>query len=187
MTRELQQARFDNKQSYIAHVFNHYQTNGVTTKHRKEKEYRDKLKRMAEQAHAKREKEKREAEERNWKQYLILPPIQQPQPPLEKQEMKPEIMFEDLSRNGDGEQGAGLSRIEPQSMIIFKDNQQQDSTDNLNDNTFISEGVSVRDLLKINSKKEIKMKSNRLRHSVDDRARSTLLKDKAFNLSLRKV
>lgn len=187
MTRELQQARFDNKQSYIAHVFNHYQTNGVTTKHQKEKEYRDKLKRMADQAHAKREKEKREAEERNWKQYLVLPPVKQPHP-LEQQqlEMQPEIMFEDLSKNGGEEQEGGLSRIEPQSMIIFKDNQ-QDSTDDLNNNTFISDGVSVRDLLKINSKKEIKMKSNRLRHSVYDRARSTLLKDKAYNLSLRKV
>jgi low affinity Fe/Cu permease len=52
----------------------------VTTKHQKEKEYRDKLKRMAQQAHAKREKEKREAEERNWKQYLVLPPVKQPHP-----------------------------------------------------------------------------------------------------------
>lgn len=56
----------------------------MTTKQRKEKEYRDKLKRMAEQAHAKREKEKREAEERNWKQYLVLPAIQQPQPLLDQ-------------------------------------------------------------------------------------------------------
>jgi hypothetical protein len=120
---------------------------------------------MAEQAHARREKEKREAEERNWKQYLILPPL------------LPDIVFE-------GEEpGVGLSRIEPQSMVIFKE-----FSENINDNTFISEGgVSVRDLIKIKSKKEIQLKSHRLRHSVDDRARSTLLKDKAFNLSLRKV
>ena len=31
-------------------------------------------------------------------------------------------MFEDLSKNGGEEQEGGLSRIEPQSMIIFKDN-----------------------------------------------------------------
>jgi hypothetical protein len=65
-------------------------------------------------------------------------------------------------------------------MIIFKDQ----STD---DNTFITDAVSMRDLLKVNSKKELKLKVPQLRHSVDDRARSTLLKNKALNFSLKKV